>query len=311
LPGVTNIRDLLARVEPSVVAIRTQLFQRGRFFPTQGAGSGTIITADGEVLTNAHVVEGAQTIEVILNGETTARPADLIGTDPAADVALIKIRDAKDLPIAALGRSGDLQVGDSVVAIGNALDLQAGTPTVTQGIVSALNRSIDETTSTLTGLIQTDAAINPGNSGGPLVSASGEVVGMNTAVAGDAQNIGFALAIDKVRPVIDSLRANKGSGGSSSVTTAASRGGFLGVNVTDSATPIGAGVAALVAGGPAETAGLVVGDVVTAIDGKGVASAAELVSALRAHAPGDTVSLRVARAGALRTLKVTLASQSG
>src|SRR4051812_12402312 len=169
-PG--DIQQVLARIAPAVVSVKTQLYQRGRFYPTQGAGSGAILTADGEVLTNAHVVEGAQTIEVFLNGEKTGRAADLVGMDTAHDVALVKIRNAKSLPTATLGRSADLRVGDGVVAIGNALNLGA-TPTVTTGIVSALNRSIEAPGESLSGLIQTDAAINPGNSGGPLVDAQG------------------------------------------------------------------------------------------------------------------------------------------
>src|SRR5436309_14143850 len=168
-----------------------------------------ILTADGEVLTNAHVVDGATDIEVTLIGERTARAADVVGVDTTADVALIKIRNASGLPTVKLGSSADLRVGDSVVAIGNALDLGA-TPTVTEGIVSALNRSIDAPDESLAGLIQTDAAINPGNSGGPLVDAKGEVVGIDTAIAGDAQNIGFALAIDNVKPIVDDLRADRG-----------------------------------------------------------------------------------------------------
>jgi putative serine protease PepD len=243
---------------------------------------------------------------VTLNGESNSRTADLIGSNPNEDVALIKIHDASNLPAATLGKSADLRVGDSVVAIGNALDLGA-TPTVTEGIVSALNRSIDAPDESLSGLIQTDAAINPGNSGGPLVDAQGDVVGMDTAVAGDAQNIGFALAIDKVKPVIDDLRANpnKDSNGSSSSASQAQRA-VLGVNLADGGSG-GALVAQAAPGSPADQAGIRAGDVITAVDGKDVSSSADLVAALRGHKPGDSVSVTWSRQGSQHTAKVQLA----
>jgi len=201
-----DIQAILAKVEPAVVTIRTQLASQGRFFVASGAGTGVVLSPDGEVLTNAHVVQGATSIEVTLSGESRARRADLVGIDSSNDLALLKIRNGSDLPTAELGASGDLRVGDDVVAIGNALALHGGL-TVTDGIVSAVNRTISDRTIHLEGLIQTDAAINSGNSGGPLVNAAGQVVGINTVVAGDAQNIGFAIAIDRAKPVIDQLRA--------------------------------------------------------------------------------------------------------
>jgi serine protease Do len=209
LAQARDIQAILAKVEPAVVTIRTQLASQGRFFVARGAGTGVILTSDGEVLTNAHVVEGATSIEVTLAGETQARRADLVGIDPGNDLALLRVRGATGLPTAELGSSSALRVGDHVVAIGNALALDGGL-TVTDGIVSALNRTISDRTIHLEDLIQTDAAINPGNSGGPLVNAAGQVVGINTVVAGDAQNIGFALAIDRAKPVIEQLRSGLG-----------------------------------------------------------------------------------------------------
>jgi putative serine protease PepD len=298
---LADIQQVLARIQPAVVSVQTQLYQQGRFGPSRGAGSGTILTADGEVLTNAHVVEGARTISVTLNGEKDGRAADLIGMDTAHDVALIKIRNAKDLPVATLGRSSALRVGDSVVAIGNALNLGA-TPTVTEGIVSALNRSISGDGESLSGLIQTDAAINPGNSGGPLVDAQGRVVGVDTAVAGDAQNIGVALAIDNVKPIIESLRAGKGSS-----STVVGQQPFLGVSLQDATS--GAGVAQVVPGSPADDAGLQAGDVITKVDGTAVSSPAEAVTAVRSHKVGDTVTITWTRNGRTMTGKATLAGQ--
>jgi putative serine protease PepD len=292
-----DIQQVLARISPAVVSIRTQAYQSGRVFPRGGAGSGWIITADGEVLTNAHVVDGATSIKVTLNGEREARDADLLGVDGELDLALVKIRDASDLPTATLGSSADLRVGDSVVAIGNALDLGA-TPSVTEGIVSALNRSIRAPGESLTGLIQTDAAINPGNSGGPLVDAQGRVVGMNTAVAGDAQNIGFAIPIDAIEARIGELR--RGSN--------VDRSAFLGVALGDADG--GAVVQQVVDGSPADDAGLRAGDVIVSIDGDAVSSAADVVERVRGHEPGDEVAVVYERDGDRRTAEVTLGSRT-
>jgi len=201
-PG--DVKAILAKVGPAVAYVRTQAFRGGRFFPSQGAGTGIVISSGGEVLTNAHVVAGATSIKVTLANQTQSHDATLIGADPAADLALLRVEGVSGLPTAELGHSSDLSVGDGVIAIGNALNLQGGF-TVTEGIVSALNRSIDAGDSRYEGLIQTDAAINPGNSGGPLLNSAGQVVGINTATSGEGQNIGFAIAIDTARPVIARL----------------------------------------------------------------------------------------------------------
>ena len=304
LTDTSDIHDVLARISPAVVSIRTQAYQAGRFFPSGGAGSGWLISADGEVLTNAHVVDGATSIQVTVNGEEEARTADLVGVDEELDLALVKIRDASGLPTATLGSSADLRVGDSVVAIGNALDLGA-TPSVTEGIVSALNRTIEAPGETLTGLIQTDAAINPGNSGGPLVDAQGRVVGMNTAVAGDAQNIGFAIPIDAIKARIAALREQQGSRAPSSPATG---GAFLGVSVGDSPTGDGAVVQQVVAGSPADRAGLRAGDVIVELDGDDVSSASDVVRIVRDHEDGDRVTVTYERDGDRRTADVTLGS---
>src|SRR5437762_3158962 len=193
----SQVRDVLAKVEPAVVTVTTN----------SGAGSGMIISPDGEVLTNAHVVGRASTVKVTLFKETSSRTADVVGVGNAnlgPDVALVKIRDASNLPTVTLGDSDKIQVGDDVVAIGNALDL-AGSPTVTKGIVSATDRSLPDAGTSDT-YVQTDAAINPGNSGGPLVTGDGTVIGMNTLVIQDAgnneaaQNLGFAIAVNEIKP---------------------------------------------------------------------------------------------------------------
>ena len=287
--GGTDVRAILAKVEPSVVAISVSGRQGGG-----GQGTGIIVSPDGEVITNAHVVEGARTIRVSLFGENNARQAEVVGLDSGNDLALLRITDASGLPAAELGSAAELAVGDDVVAVGNALGLR-GDPSVTRGIVSGLGRSLDS----LTGLIQTDAAINPGNSGGPLVDAGGRVVGINTAVAGrGGQNIGFAIAIDSARPVIDRLRSG----------APAKAAAFLGITTSDAEDGSrGAQVVEVTAGGPAAAAGMLAGDRVVEIADIAVVGSSELVGILRQQfAPGQQVPVKVVRDGSELTLTVTL-----
>jgi S1-C subfamily serine protease len=211
-PGL-DVASVIRKVEPSVVTINTQISvdQGRRSYSGEAAGTGIVLTADGEILTNAHVVANATAITVTLNGETTARTAVVVGTDTAHDVALIKIVGASGLTPATIGNSDTVAVGDDVVAIGNALDLDGGV-TVTRGIISALGRSIEVENGQLAGLIQTDAAISSGNSGGPLANAAGEVIGINSAGATSsdsvtAENIGFAITINQAMSIVAQLRA--------------------------------------------------------------------------------------------------------
>jgi putative serine protease PepD len=301
----SDVQGILAKVGPAVAYVRTQAFRSGRFFPSSGAGTGIVLTPDGELLTNAHVVAGATSIKVTLNNSSQSHDATLVGADTTADLALLKISGVSNLPTAELGNSGALKVGDSVIAIGNALNLQGGM-TVTEGIVSALNRSVDATNESLGGLIQTDAAINPGNSGGPLVNAAGQVVGINTATSGDAQNIGFAIAIDNAKPVIDRL---KKGGGSSSASPSPSQtsSAFLGVGVTDGNS--GALVANVDPTSPAGRAGIQQGDEVVSVGGQNVASANDLTTAMRTHKPGDRVTITWLRGQARQSADVQLTTR--
>ncbi len=293
-----DVAGVVSAVEPAVVSIESAIGRGG-----VGSGTGVILTAGGEVLTNAHVVDGASTIRVTLAGEAQARDAEVLGVDTSADLALLQIRNASGLPTARLGDSSAVQVGDDVVAIGNALALRGG-PTVTRGIVSALDRSLDTDTGTMTGLIQTDASISSGNSGGPLVNAYGEVIGINTAVAtggrtAAAENIGFAIAMDRALPVVERLRGG-----------AATPVGYLGVTTADPTD--GSRAAAIVsveAGSPAATAGLRAGDLVTHVAGKSVAGAAELAGVVGEHQPGETVEVTALRAGQPITVAVTLGTR--
>ena len=304
-----DIQAVLERVQPAVVSIQTEEFTPRGIFPS-GAGTGVILTPDGEVLTNSHVVENANRIRVTLFGETRQRTATLIGRDPSNDLALIKIDGATGLPNAVLGDSKEAEVGDDVVAIGNALALPGG-PTVTRGIISAVDRSIGTEDGTLEGLIQTDTAINPGNSGGPLVNAGGEVIGINTAVLrGGAEGIGFAISTEVAQPVLDRLRR-----GGSSVRTVA----FLGVR-TATLTPeirenfdltpeSGAVIAEEVQPDtPASEIGLETFDVIVEFGGEEITTSAELRAAVQSHDPGDEVEIVYFRGAEERRDTVTLAS---
>jgi len=197
-----DVHGVLDKIGNAVVSIDVSA-QGGRGQVISGAGSGFIISDEGYVLTNNHVVDGASTITVTFSDGTTEN-ATVVGTDPSHDVAVLKIADVHGATPLALADTSTLQVGDEVLAIGNALDL-GDSPTVTLGIVSAKDRSIQTDTESLTGLLQTDAAINPGNSGGPLVNAAGQVVGINTAGVNGANNIGFAIDINTVKTVITQL----------------------------------------------------------------------------------------------------------
>ena len=299
--GGMDVHAVLSRVEPAVVSI-SDTIPVGRFGRGTAAGTGMIITADGDVLTNAHVVSGASAIKVAIPNKGT-HDAHVLGVDVANDMAVLKVDGVSSLPTVTLGATKSMQVGDSVLAIGNALDL-TGSPTVTTGIVSALDRQIQTDSGSMAHLIQTDAAINPGNSGGPLVNSAGQVIGMNTAVAGDAQNIGFAISMDEITPKLDGLK----KGSTSSQSAQSSSAAFLGVSLADDAQ--GAAITGVVDGSPAAKAGLQTGDVVTAVDGKQVSGASDLVAAVRSHKPGDKLTLSIVRNGSTRAVTATLTSAS-
>ncbi len=307
---VLDIQGVLAKVRPSVVTIETgQSTFRGLF---EGAGSGLVVSDDGMILTNSHVISGADTIEVTFFDGTVA-PAELVGSFPDDDIALIQAESVVGTVPAELGVAADLRVGDEVVAIGNALNL-GGSPSVTLGIVSATDRTIDAGLISLDDLIQTDAAINPGNSGGPLVDALGRVVGINTAIIDDAQNIGFAISIDAVKPLIDELVAG---GGSLTPDTA-----FLGVTTqrvgtVDASileqfavdTAEGAFVEDIIVDSAADRAGLARGDVIVAIDGESVVESEDVARAVRARRPGEVIELTFVRGGTEQMTQVTLGAR--
>jgi serine protease Do len=292
-----SVHDLVVAVRPSIVAIHTTVTQTdvfGRRLEGDAAGSGFVLSSDGYIVTNDHVVDGADTISVTLD-DGTSEEATLVGADRRSDLAVLRI-DRDDLTPLAIGDSDAIRVGDPVVAIGNALDLGAE-PTVTGGLVSAKDRTITTPTSqVLVNLIQTDAAISPGNSGGPLLDMQGRVVGINTAVAGEGQNIGFALAINPAMEFIDDLRnGDVPRHALLGVSTARRRDGSPGAVVTDVAVNSGA-----------EAAGVRVGDVITELDGETVETPQDLVAAIARRSPGDTVGLTVERDGDTIELTATL-----
>ena len=304
-PAVDSlIAKVAERLADSVVTISTTLSDESG--GGRGVGTGVVLTSDGEILTNAHVIEDASEVVVRFAGETEPRVAKILASDVGNDLALIKV-DITGLVAATFAKPGSVQIGDAVVAIGYALALDGG-PTVTSGIVSALKRTIETDSGALNSLIQTDAAISSGNSGGPLVNLKGEVVGINTAVArGDsesaANNIGFSISVDEVLIVIEQLRAQ--------ASGVERKEGFLGVGL---AAREDGGQGAIITnvqpGSPADKAGILIDDVVLAVDGEPIDGQAGLVAAIRDAVPGQTVKIEIFRDGKRLTFDATLIARS-
>ncbi len=326
-----SFADLVEKVKPAVVNISTETTVRipgnpfrhffgpdeegpfGDFFKRffgdipdrelkqQSLGSGFIIDKDGYIITNNHVVEGADEIKVKLADKREFK-ARVVGRDPKTDLALIKISSIfKDLPTLPLGDSDKIRVGDWVLAIGNPFGLEH---TVTQGIISATGRVIGS--GPYDNFLQTDAPINPGNSGGPLINLKGEVIGINTAIIASGQGIGFAIPSNMAKTVITQLK-EKGK-----VTR-----GWIGVSI-QSMTPElaqsfglkdtrGALVADIVPGGPADKAGLKRGDIIISFDGKEINEMSELPRIVAETPIGKTVNLKIIRNGKEKVLKITIA----
>ncbi len=263
----------------------------------RGSGSGFVISTDGYVLTNNHVVDDADKVMITM-ADDTKLPGTVVGTDPRTDVALVKVDADHDLPTVALGDSEALRVGDWVMAIGNPFGL---THTVTAGIVSAKGRVIGA--GPYDDFIQTDASINPGNSGGPLFNLKGEVVGINTAIVPQGQGIGFAVPIDQVEDILDELKTH------GSVAR-----GWIGVGLQELDEDLakqldveeGVVVSQVYPGNPAADAGLRAGDVIVDLDGEQIDGSEEVIRGIGDHRPGDTVKLGIVRDGKEKTVKVEL-----
>ena len=323
------IRDVAQRVKPAIVQITVEQQVQAEQFDQPftvpaGVGSGVIYDQQGHILTNNHVVDGATTLLIGLP-DGRSFPGTLVGADPRTDLAVLQI-SGDNLPVAELGDSRQLQVGDWVVAIGNALSLPGG-PTVTQGVVSALGRTIQEPSSPngrgqgsqqrqpgpfLFDVIQTDAPINPGNSGGALVDLQSRVIGINTLVAGQAergipaQGIGFAIAISTAKPIADALVANGRVVHPYIGITYAPLNPLTRAQLNISAKA-GAVVGQIIAGSPAAEAGLQPRDVIVEVDGQPLEGESGLAKVINSHKVGDTIVLTVIRAGQQERLSVRLA----
>ena len=304
--GRSDMPEIIKALRPSVVHIQTeavQLDQSNQPVPVGGVGTGEIIDDQGHVLTNNHVIDGAETILVTLS-DGRALEAELIGGDATLDLAVLLIEAEGLVPIP-IGKSSALQVGDSVIVMGHALNLPGG-PTITGGWVSALNRSIEVSqTITMRNLIQTDAAINPGNSGGALINVAGELVGIPTAKLPAGEGIGFAIAIDPAMPQIQELidhgRIDRGFFGVSGINISEAFARNFGLPVT-----FGVGIISVAPDSPAEQAGLQVRDIIVALAGKVVTDTAELDGILIQYRLGESVAVDFYRGDEKLTINVTL-----
>lgn len=316
-----SIASIANAVSKSVVSIVTSTDQKS-FFSNEttsqtAAGTGFILSSDGYVATNKHVVSGASKIGVILDNGTAYEDVELVGTDPLNDFAIIKINNVNNLSPVKLGDSKTTSAGQQVVAIGNALGAYQNS--VTSGIISGKGRSLTATDSgrtqyeTLSDMIQTDAAINGGNSGGPLVNAAGEVIGINTAYASQGNNVGFAIPISSVKGIIKNVLSGKGF-----------ERAVIGVRYINLTPTIakeknlsvtrGALIAssknnkAIISGSAGDKAGLKENDIITAVNGTEIGNSGSLSSLIGEYSVGDTVKITVVRGGKTETLGLTLAA---
>jgi len=314
-----SIADVASKVSPSVVSITTETRTYGYFgqeSTSTAAGTGMIVTSDGYVLTNKHVIEDASEVNIVLDDGTSYDEIELVGTDPTNDIAFLKIKDAENLPAVTLGDSKTLNVGQQVLAIGNALGQFSNS--VTEGIISGTGRSIvasDSSSSSyesLTDMIQTDASINAGNSGGPLVNAAGEVIGVNTAVYSSGNGIGFAIPISGVKGMLNNIIKNSSATraylGVQYVTLTPDTAKSYNLDVSTGAyVYAGKNSSAVISGSPADKAGIKDGDIITKINGVEVGTAGTVGTLVGEYMPGDTITVTILRDSEEKTVKVKLA----
>ncbi|MBN2114230.1 MAG: trypsin-like peptidase domain-containing protein [Acidimicrobiia bacterium] len=303
-----DVSELVKEVRPGVVAVTEtgvtyDMFRRR--VETEGQGTGIVIDDQGHILTNYHVISGAESVSVYAE-DGRERPARVIFGDPATDIALLEVEDTEGLVPLVFGDSDAMEVGDPVIAMGNALGLDATSPTVSVGIVSALGRSIETSQATLEDLIQTDAAINSGNSGGPLLNAAGEVVGINTAIASGAENIGFSIAVNSVKGEVS--RALAGLGVPFVGVTTMANSPELAQRYRLAASE-GLVVTSVLPTGPASEAGLQAGDIILAVDGTAVVAEEDLEAAVAAAGAGQTVTLTIVRGRQSGDVEVVVAER--
>ena len=316
------IADVAQKVGPSVVSVVTQqsstvndYYYGARTQTSKAAGTGVIIDSNGLILTNKHVVpDGTRSVQVVTSDGTSYDNVQIIGRDPLNDLAILKVANPNNFKAASLGNSDDVRTGQKVIAIGNALGQFQNT--VTSGIISGMGRPIEAgdesggTSEQLTNLFQTDAAINSGNSGGPLLNLNGEVIGINTAIAADAENIGFAIPVNEAKSVIESVKTggkiSRAYIGVKYVTLTPDVAKQLNISTTQGAY-VDTAQGSIVSGSPAEKAGLKGGDVITKVNGTELNDKTSLTTAIGRFKVGDTVTLTVVRDGKSQQIKVTLA----
>jgi serine protease Do len=303
-----DVSELVKQVRPGVVAVSETGVTMDMFMrqvQTQGEGTGIVIDDAGHILTNYHVISGAETVSVYA-ADGRARSARVIYGNPETDIALLEVEDTSGLVPLVLGDSSVMEVGDPVIAMGNALGLDETSPTVSVGIVSAIGRTIQTEQAVLEDLIQTDAAINAGNSGGPLLNAAGEVIGINSAIASNAENIGFSISIDSVKEEIG--RALSGTGvpyiGVTTMANSADLSSRYGL-----ATAAGLIVTSVLPTGPASAAGLTAGDIILAVNGADLTADEELDAAVAAAGAGQTITLTIVRGRQTGNLQVEIAGR--
>lgn len=315
--GEEDIAAVAAKVSPSVVSIITTVQSRS-FETGEGAGTGIIISANGYIITNKHVVSDASNVSVVTSDGTTYDNVELVGVDPLNDVAFLKVNGVTDLKPAEIGDSSSIRIGQKVVAIGNALGQYQNT--VTSGIISGTGRPVSaqagETVETLTDLLQTDASINPGNSGGPLVNVAGQVIGINTAIASDAAGIGFAIPINATKGlmtgVLETGKISRAYLGVSYQTITPEVAKQYKLSVSQGAYVVASNQAnnAVVKNGPADKAGVQNKDIITKINDKSVGDKGGVASLIGEYKPGDTIQLTILRDNKTIDVRVTLAAYS-
>ena len=316
----TSIANIVGKVTPAVVSIVSESYSASSYYgfggASQSAGTGMIVSSDGYVITNKHVVKGARNIKVITDDGDTYSDVELLGLDPLNDVAYLKINNAKDLPVVKLGDSKTIAVGQPVLAIGNALGAYQNS--VTQGIIGGMGRSIEAGDSNgsnveyLSDMLQTDAAINPGNSGGPLVNAAGDVIGINTATSTTAEGLGFAIPISAVKGmlkrIMDDGKAERAYMGLSYLVITPDVAKEYSLSVKQGAYVYNSSKngSSVLPNGPADKAGIKDKDIITKIGNVEVGHAGSVSTLVGEYKVGDTIQVTILRDGKEQVVNVTL-----